>query len=96
MKILVIYDVSDNGKRSRLANELKRYGLTRIQRSAFEGDIDSQRVKDIVRTISRIVDLRTDVVHIVPLGVRDWENRIVIGNEGGRGEEEEAKYVLLV
>ncbi|AEE94627.1 CRISPR-associated protein, Cas2 [Acidianus hospitalis W1] len=41
MKIIVVYDISDNGKRNKLANELKKFGLYRIQRSAFEGDIDS-------------------------------------------------------
>ncbi|ACP37691.1 CRISPR-associated endonuclease Cas2 [Saccharolobus islandicus] len=82
MKLLVVYDVSDDSKRSKLANNLKKLGLERIQRSAFEGDIDSQRVKDLIRIVRLIVDTSTDIVHIIPLGVRDWERRIVIGKEG--------------
>ncbi|QXJ28853.1 CRISPR-associated protein Cas2 [Saccharolobus shibatae B12] len=82
MKLLVVYDVSDDSKRSKLANNLKKLGLERIQKSAFEGDIDSQRVKDLVRVIRLIVDINTDIVHIIPLGIRDWERRIVIGKEG--------------
>ncbi|MCH4816217.1 MAG: CRISPR-associated endonuclease Cas2 [Candidatus Micrarchaeia archaeon] len=82
MKLLVVYDVSDDSKRSKLANNLKKLGLERIQKSAFEGDIDSQRVKDLIRVIRLIVDINTDVVHIIPLGIRDWERRIVIGKEG--------------
>ncbi|BFH74702.1 hypothetical protein SJAV_26460 [Sulfurisphaera javensis] len=31
--------------------------------------------------IKEIIDPSTDIVHIVPLGLRDWENRIVIGRE---------------
>ena len=81
-KLLVVYDVSDNGKRTRLANELKRFGLHRIQKSAFQGEVDSQRLKDLVRVVERVVDVKTDIVHIVPLGLRDWESRIVIGKEG--------------
>lgn len=81
VKLLVVYDVSDNEKRLKLANSLKKHGLKRIQRSAFEGDIDSQRLKDLVRAVRNIVDVNTDVVHIIPLGIRDWENRIVIGKE---------------
>ncbi|AAK54438.1 CRISPR-associated endonuclease Cas2 [Saccharolobus solfataricus] len=82
MKLLVVYDVSDDSKRNKLANNLKKLGLERIQRSAFEGDIDSQRVKDLVRVVKLIVDTNTDIVHIIPLGIRDWERRIVIGREG--------------
>ncbi|MCC6023066.1 MAG: CRISPR-associated endonuclease Cas2, partial [Desulfurococcaceae archaeon] len=40
MKVLVIYDISDNNDRNRLAEDLKKLGLTRIQRSAFIGSID--------------------------------------------------------
>ncbi|QXJ32130.1 CRISPR-associated endonuclease Cas2 [Saccharolobus shibatae] len=82
MKLLVVYDVSDDSKRSKLANNLKKLGLERIQKSAFEGDIDSQRIKDLVRVIRLIVDINTDIVHIIPLGIRDWERRIIIGKEG--------------
>ncbi|QKR00730.1 CRISPR-associated endonuclease Cas2 [Metallosphaera tengchongensis] len=85
MMLLVIYDVSDNGKRTRLANSLKRYGMSRIQRSAFKGEVDSQRVKDLIRLIRREVD-QTDVVHLVPLDPRNWEMRVVIGDEGGRND----------
>ncbi|QGA53936.1 CRISPR-associated endonuclease Cas2 [Sulfolobus sp. E5-1-F] len=82
MKLLVVYDVSDDSKRNKLANNLKKLGLERIQRSAFEGDIDSQRVKDLIRVVKLIIDTNTDIVHIIPLGIRDWERRIVIGKEG--------------
>lgn len=82
MKLLVVYDISDDGKRNKLANSLKKFGLERIQKSAFEGDLDSQRVKELVRTVRLYVDLTTDIVHIIPLGIREWENRIVIGKEG--------------
>jgi CRISPR-associated endoribonuclease Cas2 len=86
LKIVVVYDISDNGKRNKLANELKKFGLYRIQKSAFEGDIDTQRVKNLIRVINDIVDIKTDIVHIIPLGIRDWERRIVIGKEGVVGE----------
>jgi len=59
-----------------------RLGLSRIQRSAFVGDIDSQRYKDLVRICSKLVDGKDDVLHIIPLGLRDWERRVVIGGEG--------------
>ncbi len=87
VRLLVVYDVSDNGKRSRLAKELKRFGLSRIQRSAFAGEVDQQRFKDLCRACSTLVDEDTDVVHVIQLGLRDWERRVVIGVEGG-GEDD--------
>jgi CRISPR-associated protein Cas2 len=80
--ILVVYDISENEKRNKVAKELLRLGLSRIQRSAFVGDIDSQRYKDLVRICSKLVDGKDDVLHIIPLGLRDWERRVVIGGEG--------------
>lgn len=87
VRLLVVYDVSDNGRRFRLAKELKRFGLSRIQRSAFAGEVDPQRMKDLCRSCSSIVDRERDVVHVIQLGLRDWERRVVIGVEGG-GEDD--------
>ncbi len=93
MLLLVIYDISDNNKRVRVANTLKRYGLSRIQRSAFKGNLDSQRVKDLLRAIRSDVDVNTDVVHVIPLDPRNWETRVVIGSERRSGGDD---GVLLV
>lgn len=85
VRILVVYDISDNQDRLRLAENLFRLGLTRIQRSAFAGEIDTQRTKDLVRISGRHVRTESDVIHIFQLGLRDWERRIVIGREWGLG-----------
>lgn len=85
VRILVVYDISDNTDRLRLAESLFRIGLTRIQRSAFAGEIDTQRLKDLTRVASRYARSESDVIHIFQLGLRDWERRIVIGREWGLG-----------
>ncbi len=81
MRVVVVYDISDDSKRAKLAESLFRLGLTRIQRSAFAGDIDTQRFKDLVRISERYADKERDVIHIFNLGIRDWERRVVIGRE---------------
>ena len=65
--VLVIYDVSDNEKRNNLANYLKTKGFTRIQRSAFVGRPLPSTLLDVERTVPRLIDQDTDVVHIFPL-----------------------------
>ena len=78
-RVLVIYDVSDNKARQRLAEELMRMGLKRIQRSAFVGTLPWSKMKDVARVASRIIDESRDVVHILPLSDREWSNRVVVG-----------------
>lgn len=95
MLLLVIYDISDDGKRNRVANTLKKYGLFRIQRSAFKGNLDSQRVKDLIRALKPDIDVKTDVLHIIPIDPRNWDMRIVIGNEG-ESNDNNNRSVLLV
>ncbi len=85
VRILVVYDISNNLDRLRLAESLSRIGLTRIQRSAFTGEIDTQRLKDLTRMVERYARSESDVIHIFQLGLRDWEKRIIIGREWGLG-----------
>ncbi|MEM3341836.1 MAG: CRISPR-associated endonuclease Cas2 [Thermoplasmata archaeon] len=40
MLTLIIYDITDDRKRAKLANHLKSYGLSRIQYSAFFGELN--------------------------------------------------------
>ncbi|MET1159367.1 MAG: CRISPR-associated endonuclease Cas2 [Thermoprotei archaeon] len=67
MYVLVVYDVSDNGARAKLADYLKSRGFTRIQRSVFIGNPLPARYKDVLRTIPRFIDRDSDVVHLFPL-----------------------------
>jgi len=45
MYTLVIYDITDDALRLKVAEVCKGFGLVRIQKSAFLGKIDSQRRK---------------------------------------------------
>lgn len=78
-RVLVVYDVSDDRARQKLAEALMRHGLKRIQRSAFAGSLPWSRMKDVAREAEAIIDGSKDVVHIIPLGEREWGSRIVIG-----------------
>ncbi len=78
MKVLVIYDISNDNDRNRLAEDLKKLGLTRIQRSAFIGNIDGSRLKDLMK-VCKLRTKDSDVVHIVQLCDYDWRKISVIG-----------------
>ena len=85
MRVLVVYDVSDDYKRARLAKTLQRYGLARIQRSAFTGELQGARLRDLARSIRGLIDPETDVIHIVRVDEAEWRRAIVMGRPWGGG-----------
>ncbi len=91
--MLVIYDISDDDRRSTMAKALKRLGLTRVQKSAFIGQAKRQLIGDVKRVARRIIDEHTDNVQIYPLTPASYNMRIVIGKECEE-EEIEAGYIV--
>ncbi len=72
MKLLVIYDISDNALRLGASEILKDFGLARVQYSAFAGDLNHNR-RDMLE-ISLVALLRrrrgartTDRIYVLPL-----------------------------
>ena len=52
--VLVIYDIMDNSKRTRLAKKLQGYGI-RVQKSAFEALIDKKKYKKLLNELKQYV-----------------------------------------
>ncbi|MEM2883233.1 MAG: CRISPR-associated endonuclease Cas2 [Nitrososphaerales archaeon] len=48
MFTLVIYDISDDELRMKVAQACKRFGLVRVQKSAFSGRIRSSLRKELI------------------------------------------------
>jgi len=80
VRVVVVYDISEDAKRLRLADELKGLGLSRIQRSAFAGKIDSSRLKDLYRVCERYAREERDVIHVFTLCGYDWSRRKAFGS----------------
>lgn len=70
MRIVVIYDISDDGARERVARRLKAMGLVRVQRSAFVGVGGRARARDVARAAAPLIDGSTDsvIILVVPTG----------------------------
>ena len=79
MKVVVMYDVSDDRARESLATHLQRLGLTRVQRSVFIGRANPQILKDIERIARSHINPNSDVVHIVPVDEGYWRRSKVLG-----------------
>jgi len=85
--ILVAYDISDDGKRQKLANELLRMGFTRVQRSVYIARTGYRGLRErAARAAARRIDPETDSVLILTVPEWSLESAIRIGlQEGGEG-----------
>ncbi|MEX5285587.1 CRISPR-associated endonuclease Cas2 [Selenomonas sputigena] len=73
--VLVIYDITDDKRRSRMVKCVERYGV-RVQKSAFEAFLDEKKYERLVEETSRLIDVETDSLRIYLLAnhtsVRSW------------------------
>jgi len=76
---LVIYDISDDRIRLRIANLCKSFGLNRIQRSAFLGGIPSSRRKELIKKLRRFKGEGN--IQVFVICKPDFSLREVIGDE---------------
>ena len=67
MMTLVIYDISDDRLRGRLAEYLRQYGLEHIQYSGFMGRLNANDRHVLVREVKRFIGGPRDSIYVVPL-----------------------------
>ena len=79
---LVIYDITDDELRNRVASFLKSKGLKRIQKSAFIGELTSSERVNVEAGLRMLVKGRERVnIQIFPLTPASYNQRSVIGVE---------------
>jgi len=66
MLVWVIYDISENKIRSRVARICKNYGLFRVQKSAFLGDLNRNESDSLALECENIV-AGSDSVYVFPM-----------------------------
>ncbi len=91
MLTLIIYDITEDDVRNKVAEFLKSKGLKRIQKSAFIGELSSSQKADIEAGLRRLVKGAKANVQIYPLTPASYNMRTVIGVEFDYDEE---GYVL--
>ena len=71
MKLFVIYDVENDGVRTKVANACQDYGLARVQFSTFFGDLSRDRQEELAQRIGRLVGKKPAYVLLLPICDRD-------------------------
>lgn len=75
MRCLLIYDISDDRKRAKIADACLDYGLDRVQYSAFCGDISRNHQEELFLKVTRILGKAPGALLLVPICATDWEAR---------------------
>jgi CRISPR-associated protein Cas2 len=78
LTILAAYDVRDDGRRSRVAAALQRWG-TRIQLSVFICTVDHEGLEALLDTVGRIIDPGKDSFMVMRQCEQCWGQLVVLG-----------------
>ena len=79
MLIWVIYDITSNKDRTKIAKTCKEYGLIRVQYSVFFGEIPSHSMDEIAEFSKELIDPETDAVFLIPVSEDDFAKKIIVG-----------------
>jgi CRISPR-associated protein Cas2 len=82
VQCLVVYDISDDARRTKVADVCLDYGLDRIQYSAFLGDLAVTHQEELMLKLKKVLGKKEGNIQLFPLCARDWAARKVIVNEG--------------
>lgn len=75
----IVYDITKDKTRNKVAKICKNYGLYRVQKSAFLGELNKNQIDEIIISIKEIADIEKDSIYIFPMCNSDFENVKIIG-----------------
>jgi CRISPR-associated protein Cas2 len=78
MQTLVIYDISHDPTRQKVADVCLDYGLDRVQYSAFAGELSRNHQEMLMARIRKRMGRHGGNVTLIPICEKDWERRVVI------------------
>ncbi len=80
--VMLIYDIPDDRIRYKVAERCKDYGLSRIQYSAFAGDIDRNRREELMLRLKKTLGKKEGNIRVQPVCGRDLSlaKEIVVGS----------------
>jgi CRISPR-associated protein Cas2 len=75
----VVYDISKDRTRTKIAKRCLDFGLYRVQKSVFLGDLQPNRIQEILLFSEELLDLETDSVYVFPMSREDYEKVRIVG-----------------
>lgn len=81
MQVIVIYDITHDGTRTKIARACEDYGLDRLQFSAFGGELSRQLQRELMRKVTHLMRRKSGVVTLYPIGKEAWESQIEVRSD---------------
>ncbi len=86
MKCLLVYDISNDSTRAKVADFCLDYGLDRIQYSAFLGELARTHQEELMLKIGERLGDRPGKIQLFAICKKDWGQRLEIIQEDKDGE----------
>jgi len=100
MFLWVIYDISDNKLRKHISEKCKDYGLERVQRSAFFGELSANATETLGIELEELFEKNKektagDCVFLLPMCNSCISKKIIIGKSFDEGEFKHKFYTIF-
>ncbi|NIM10559.1 MAG: CRISPR-associated endonuclease Cas2 [Candidatus Aminicenantes bacterium] len=83
MNIWIVYDIESsvpgNRRRRKIIKEIEQFGLYRVQKSVFFGNIERNRFDELVLFSEELIDPEKDSVYLFPMCNEDFDSVKIIG-----------------
>ena len=79
MLVWVIYDITENRVRQKVSDRCKNYGLYRVQKSVFLGDLNSNDRDSLGIECEELINTDSDSVYIFPMDDQSFKKVQLIG-----------------
>ena len=77
--VWILYDISEDKPRNKVAKMCKQYGLIRVQKSVFLGKLERNRFDELAEACLDLIDEETDSVYLFPFCQEDFRAIKVMG-----------------
>lgn len=75
----IVYDITEDRIRGKVAKTCKKFGLIRVQKSVFLGKLESNRFDELGEICQELIDADTDSVYLFPFCQEDFRRIRVLG-----------------
>lgn len=75
--LILVYDIPDDRKRTKIADTCLDYGLDRIQYSAFTGWLLPAQQEELFLKLKKILGKKPGNIQLFPICADDWRKRKV-------------------
>ncbi|NDJ78837.1 MAG: CRISPR-associated endonuclease Cas2 [Chloroflexi bacterium] len=81
-QLILIYDISNDRVRGKVADACLDYGLDRIQFSAFAGELGRGHQEELMLKIDELLGDESGTIQLIPICASDWAKRLVVSDVG--------------